>query len=162
MSVLASWLSSHSRCHCNHPLPSPHSPWPADGGTVPRSSHWSNTLRHMIKKHISKTYRNIYMYNSTSPFHYNQLLANMITSICSFLLISKRINTSFLTWHVQFTQSDVSQQHFLLYASLIFISCLVFSSPVISCVFLLPAPAACLCATGLSSVPLAPSAVVGV
>lgn len=59
-----------------------------------------------------------------------------------------------LIWFVKLTLSDVSQQHFLLYASLIFISCLVSSSPVVSCVFLLPAPAACLCASGLSSVPL--------
>lgn len=98
----------------------------------------------------TKTYDLIALYATWYLLTFSSLCSSLLTAEITHLF--KHIT---LNWFVRLnTFRCLSQHHFLLYASLIFISCLVFSSPVISRVFLLPAPAACLCASGLSSVPL--------
>jgi len=129
LTVLASWLFPSP--------PPPHSScsllgWCSISSLAPCSCtlSWSKchkTHRHVTKIHISETHCDIFMFTallSSSPSYLP--LVKPMPGLTQPLKHFQR---------VKFTLSDLSQKHFLLYASLIFISCLVFS-PVVSCVFL--------------------------
>lgn len=142
-----------------HLRPAPHpSRWPVEAGTHPFPSRlhftWPELQRHKSSSHAARHRSHVLIGASVINFSLQQKAPTSLAEKKKIQNVITHKPDFFKFTFCQIHISDVSQRHFLLYASLIFISCLVSSSPVISCVLLPPAPAACLCASGLSSVPL--------